>query len=187
MDEIQNQPDESKQAITSESLSQETDDSISPQDHEAQDMKAVEFDSELILKGQLMELLRSQIQMTERLKHQLTVQQQPQSQSHWSTQQQIESLLCHSENIRAVEDSTKWIVGVRSELMTRLELWKDLSSQRKAEVRRLIELMEQQGLDIAKPPTWLLCAERCEAQAENYRNYISVYQEVTPDHSSPSL
>lgn len=134
------------------------------------------------LSASLAETLRIQIQVTESLlsQHQakLSQIQQKSSDQGWSKQQVLGSLLLDEDYPTVIEESTNWVLSVRTKILERLKMWSGLSNTQKEQVQTLMEQMKVQNLDIAKPPAWLLDRESCAKQATNYQNFISTYEEI---------
>ena len=135
-----------------------------------------------LLSDQLQELLKTQVQLTKTLlsQYQSKVSRSTQSPSEpvWSSHQLLTPILLDDDYPTEIQESTNWVLSVRTKILERLKVWSQLTDEQKAQIQGLLAHMKAQDLDIANPPPWLLNKASCVEQAQNYQNFISIYQEM---------
>lgn len=130
--------------------------------------------AERLLSGLLKDRLNT---IEERLAHQSVASQAPTK--AWSPHELLRKLLTDPEYLSGVNESAEWASNLVSELNERLRLWSDQPEIRRTSLLTFLRLMREQGLDSAQPPAWLMTSDGCRAQAEVYRGFLDIYDELS--------
>lgn len=126
----------------------------------------------------LSRLLKDRLNAIEERLTQQSVSSQALTES-WSAHELLHKLMTDSEYFSSVNESANWASTLALELNERLSKWGDQPESRRVSILTLLKLMREQGLDSAQPPAWLMTSDGCRAQAEVYRGFLDIYDELS--------